>query len=162
MFCMGLMLIRTSYPPQPAPFASVCGSDIWHRLVDSGRQELSGRDRVVRLASHDAIRDHCLVGIDSDVLHNDLLLAATSVLVKSLSQHCHRPRSFVGELQVFRMSLKIMIGRTVHARWYIDNAASFATTNWAISIPSTGSVGFMSTMPAAAADPASETTSAFD
>ena len=37
---------------------------------------------VVHLAGHDAIRDHRLVIINGDVLHNDLLLAATSVTVR--------------------------------------------------------------------------------
>ena len=62
------------------------------------------------LGANNLVSDHGLIGIHGHMLHRDLLLPTTSMLIQSLGQQRHRSRGFVSELQIFCMRLEI-IGR---------------------------------------------------
>lgn len=51
-----------------------------HRLVGPGHQQIGGNGLLVP-AAHDLIGDHCLIGIHCHMLHCDLLLPTTSMLI---------------------------------------------------------------------------------
>ena len=102
---MGLMLISFSYPHR---FKFHCLVECRHRFLGGICQHTGGRRGINRrLACDNSVRDQRLVSVDGDVLHNDLLLAPTSMLVEPLGQKRDRTRGFVSELQVFRMSLEM-------------------------------------------------------
>ena len=68
-------------------------------LCFAGRQQVAGGPcwaTLRRLARGDGIRDQCLVGIDGNVLHGDLLLASTPMLVKPLCEYTHGTGGFFG------------------------------------------------------------------
>ena len=50
---------------------------------------------------YDFIRDHRLLGIHSDMLHNHRLLTFTSMTVESVNQHGKAARCFVSKLKIF-------------------------------------------------------------
>jgi hypothetical protein len=52
-------------------------------------------------AANNMVCDHCLIGIHGYMLHRDLLLPTTSMLIQSLGQQRYRSRGFVSELQIF-------------------------------------------------------------
>jgi hypothetical protein len=98
---MGLMLISFSYPRRLRLAGLV---EPRHRLVGRigriGKENWGGHDIARRLVRHNDIGDQCLVGVDGDVLHYDLLLPSTPMLVESYSQRLHRSCSFVSEREI--------------------------------------------------------------
>jgi hypothetical protein len=50
------------------------------------------------LVGHDLIGDHGLFSIHRHMLHSDLLLSSTSMLVETFGQECYGPRGLVGKL----------------------------------------------------------------
>ena len=81
---MGLMLISFSYPHR---FKFHCLVECRHRFLGGICQHTGGRRGINRrLACDNSVRDQRLVSVDGDVLHNDLLLAPTSMLVERRSK----------------------------------------------------------------------------
>jgi hypothetical protein len=80
------------FVPPPVGTASFwVGSRICIRSISTGSRK-QRRFFARNVSGYDALGNHRPVGVDGDVLHNDLLLAATSVLIQALSQHSDCPR----------------------------------------------------------------------
>src|SRR5215831_5253084 len=80
---------------------------VLHGLLRAARQQ--GSSTGIRgFAANDLVGDHCLIGVHSHVLHRDLLLPTTSMLIQSLGQQRYRSGGFVSQVQVFCMSLEII------------------------------------------------------
>jgi hypothetical protein len=123
-----------------------------HGLLNAARQQGG------LLPPYNLICDHRLIGIHGHMLHRDVLLPATSMVIQALAEKCYRPGGFIGELQIFCMCLEIIGWIACPSTTKRVSAASLATANWETRIPSTGSVGFMSATPAITPEPTSETT----
>jgi hypothetical protein len=65
------------------------------------------RDRLA--TPDDGVRDHCLVGIDGNVLDRDLLLTFATVAVERLGKHGKGPGRFVGKCKVLGTDLKALL-----------------------------------------------------
>jgi hypothetical protein len=150
---MGLLVISALILPLHWHDLGRSWLDNLHRRGGGGGHEFGCRNGL-ELAAYNLIGDHRLIGIDRDMFHNDLLLTSPPMLIKPLCQQSNGPGRLIGQGKIFRAGLEILWGLLPGAP--IQRQCGLIC-NYDLSDeqPSTGSAGFMSTMPDKAAVAAS-------